>query len=99
MPALALFALVLLPTSVPTEARWYFAPERAFAEARRAGVPVMLNLYVPSHPLTRWADRALYSDPNVVRSFGSVVPLRMRADREGKELADRHGFGLQPATL
>jgi thiol:disulfide interchange protein DsbD len=62
---------------------WRSSPERAFDEAARGNLPVLVFLYTDWCTYCRQMDQTTFSDPDVVRQMSSdYVWLRLNAETD-----------------
>ena len=84
---------------VETAVAWRAFGPAAFAEADRAGRPVLLSLSTPWCRPCREMNRAVYADPEIGALVeSSFVPVRADGDRRPR-VRDRYTMGGFPSTV
>lgn len=78
---------------------WAATLPAALERARSEGKLVMVDFETEWCAACKEFDRTTLADARVRAALGSVVPLKLDADREGKELAERFGVDGFPTVV
>jgi uncharacterized protein YyaL (SSP411 family) len=82
-----------------TKVEWREWGAAAFADAERAGKPILLSLSVPWSPECAAMDENTYSEPRIAAHINDgFVPVRVDADRR-PQIRDRYTMGGFPSTV
>jgi thiol:disulfide interchange protein len=73
--------------------------ETALARASSDRKPVMLDFYTTWCGWCKRLDQTTLADGQVQKALAGVVPLRLDAEREGRELAQRFGVRSFPTII
>ena len=73
--------------------------ETALARAGSDRKPVMLDFYTTWCGWCKRLDQTTLADGQVQKALAGVVPLRLDAEREGRELAQRYGVRSFPTII
>jgi thioredoxin-related protein len=100
-PALAVVIAVLLAVSCQQRGGFWFKGnlESAAAVARERDSLLMLKFYTDWCNWCRRLDKETFSDGDVRRQLRNVVPLRVNAEQEGRELARRYDVESYPTII